>query len=534
MKTGEVDLPPGAAVGAPGPPSQGRPATGLDLRARLARGIRPLPLAMMSFAVLEPVVAFLDHNRSEYLQVGVLFQLVLATMATALVIYLVLLAVLPRAVPARIAASVAAFVFLFFQYGTIVGGTDHPALARLGAWAVVTLVAVAAAATWSRNVNVCLFLVLFLTVATLMPAASYASYQMAKGDAPHTVSRSAAPPIPVSAETVRTPDVWWLLLDEYGRADSLDTLLDLDNTTFLDELDERGFAVADDSYSSYPVTALSISSVLEMDYVATDSADLPDGAYGPTSAMRGKGRVVDALHEHGYRYLYADNGVFDWSTCDPAAVDVCIDAPRSGPSWGNLTRTVADLTPLAEIRSDARPDPASTVRRAQQQMRADEPEFVFAHVLNPHEPYWFEDDCSYRTSPVSSAFDPDRYAQQLTCLNPRILDAVDAITAADPDAIVMLQSDHGSGVLNKPRSPLEQWSDDALSERYSIFEALRFPEGCDTPHGDHANVATFEYVLACIEGRQARPIEDRYFFWQKNAPTEVIEIELPGPIEVGP
>lgn len=96
----------------------------------------------------------------------------------------------------------------------------------------------------------------------------------------------------------------------------------------------------------------------------------------------------------------------------------------------------------------------------------------------------------------------------------------------------MLQSDHGSGVLTSPPRPLEEWSTEALSERYSIFEAMRFPDGCTTPQGTHANVGTFEYVLACLEGRDPAPIDDRYFFWQRTEPEEVVEIVRPPAAEV--
>lgn len=502
------------------------------IRGRIREGLRPVPLALVVFAVIEPFASFLDRNRGEYVQRVILVQLVLAALVGSAVVYVILLTVLRRAGRGRIASAQAAFVFCFFRYGDMFRYSDHTVAVRLGAWMLLTGVAVAAVALWSRHENLRLFLVLFLVITTVMPTLSYVRHELNK-DETAVEAGGQRHPLPVADESVRTPDVWWLLLDGYARHDVLDAVHDFDNTPFVAGLEERGFHVSDDSYSSYPNTALSVASVLELDYAASTPADLNEGVEAVTGAFRSGGRVAEALGAHGYRYIYADNGVHDISQCDPSAVDVCIDVRPGQFQIGHLARTVADLTPLAELRSDVRPDPLWVVESAGRAMSDDQPEFVFAHLLNPHEPLWYDDDCDYRSEAVHTDFRPDRYIHQIECLNPQVLRAVDSITTADPEAIVIIQSDHGSGFLgewmNRSKT-YDDWSADALAERYSTLEAMRFPDGCVPPKGDHSNVSTFEYVLACIEGREAKPIDDRYFFWRKGT-GDLIKIDRPAAIE---
>jgi hypothetical protein len=58
------------------------------------------------------------------------------------------------------------------------------------------------------------------------------------------------------------PDIYYIILDAYGRADTLQSLFDYDNSEFLDFLEAKGFYVADCAQSNYSQTILSLSSSL--------------------------------------------------------------------------------------------------------------------------------------------------------------------------------------------------------------------------------------------------------------------------------
>ena len=54
---------------------------------------------------------------------------------------------------------------------------------------------------------------------------------------------------------VDPPNIYHFVLDFYDREDQLEQLTGFDNSPFLDDLESRGFQVADEAVASYPITA---------------------------------------------------------------------------------------------------------------------------------------------------------------------------------------------------------------------------------------------------------------------------------------
>ena len=63
------------------------------------------------------------------------------------------------------------------------------------------------------------------------------------------------------------PDIYYIILDSYGRTDLLASNLKYDNSAFISDLTKMGFYVADCSQSNYPRTDVSLGSSLNLDYL---------------------------------------------------------------------------------------------------------------------------------------------------------------------------------------------------------------------------------------------------------------------------
>ena len=72
------------------------------------------------------------------------------------------------------------------------------------------------------------------------------------------------------------PDIYFIVLDGYARADILDEYYGFDNSPFLDGLRARGFQVSDASRSNFYWTFLSVGSSLNLDYVQALLGDALD------------------------------------------------------------------------------------------------------------------------------------------------------------------------------------------------------------------------------------------------------------------
>ena len=210
--------------------------------------------------------------------------------------------------------------------------------------------------------------------------------------------------------------------------------------------------------TSYARTHLSMSSTLAMDYVVQPGTEVTQEFRALAPVFGGENATVERFREHGYRYLFASTtGMLPWASCDTSVADVCVPAASKGID--DVQLSLLKLTPLGGFPFD-RPhtDPLDVVERVEA-LDVDEqsPFFLFADINAPHFPYRFGPGCEVphraglvgaaRRAGVEGVLPPgDRLP------NEQILEGVDRIIAADPDAIIVLQSDHGSATASTGRS----------------------------------------------------------------------------------
>jgi hypothetical protein len=137
--------------------------------------------------------------------------------------------------------------------------------------------------------------------------------------------------------------------------------------------------------------------------------------------------------------------------------------------------------------------------------------------MSPHQPFRYDSGCARRPVPVegegfSGEERAQAYANDVRCLSGDLVTAVDRIRSTDPEAIILLQSDHGSKLSVDWSRPFDQWSDDSLRERFAVLDARRLPSGCDAGSDEAALVNTFRVVLACIEGHPPELVAPKSFW----------------------
>jgi hypothetical protein len=105
------------------------------------------------------------------------------------------------------------------------------------------------------------------------------------------------------------PDIYYIILDAYGRADVLQEMFGYDNTPFLQTLTSRGFYIAECSQSNYGQTMLSLTSSLNLDYLdALTSSLTPDAdTRAPLRALGQYNAARKFLASQGYNIIVATN-----------------------------------------------------------------------------------------------------------------------------------------------------------------------------------------------------------------------------------
>jgi hypothetical protein len=480
-------------------------------------------MAMVSLPVIWPYMNFLNINRSENYSVSRLGLYGLGTLLTVWLGFFIFRAIFGKYLSyGRAAAIVAVGVISFFCYSLTYALADQLWQgAYLKTWAAFTVVMVSAAWYFSRSALFQNVIFVLGFVLAIVPTALYLEYQLRLylEDGGHTAGQAMA----LSAEnTARLPSVYHIILDEYGREDALQKIYGFDNSDFLQRLKERGFYVADKATSNYRATQLSIPSLMSMSYPFQSDVSLKD-IENSKSLHNGGGPVFEFFQKSGY---YTALMQYRGALCKNNTLDYCLS--RSSFIYGELEKNFIAITPfnsvvdlilfgkdgLAETKYNELWDIGEFITGIQTEKSL----FAHIHVLMPHGPHRFTKTCEdIRPAQQEKEGKLKAYIENLQCSNMASLELVDTILERDPDAIIILQSDHG------PRIGVN-WTDwrtnDAWEESFSILNAWLIPPDLSCRkelHPELTLVNTFRIVLGCVTETTPDLLPIRWFDGDKIA-----------------
>ncbi|HLJ54742.1 MAG TPA: hypothetical protein VKT77_06845 [Chthonomonadaceae bacterium] len=341
-----------------------------------------------------------------------------------------------------------------------------------------------------------------------------------------------------TAKTACFPDVYYIILDAYGRADSLKVYYGLDNSTFVNALRSRGFYVADQARGNYDQTMLCLASSLNMTYL--DGLARQAGPAGSIEACRSlldDNRVAATLSRLGYEYVFIGSGIGH----EVQTADVELNRQPVAPLSQIGPFGISTCSPLAF----ARP-PQYDLHRAsitgvfdglERVCERPERKFVFAHVLAPHPPFVFGPngeavyypDLGLSSLDGSSIVNPATrksymrgYSDQARYINQRTIHAIDTILARSKrPPIILVQGDHGSR-MNLDWTSLEKTD---VREPFSILSAYSVPDRVRRRlYPTISPVNSFRIVLSDVFGENLPLLPDRSYYSTGARPYEFTDV----------
>jgi hypothetical protein len=349
-----------------------------------------------------------------------------------------------------------------------------------------------------------------------------AGWQILSEVPPPSAHALALPDAPIQNDLVRPenpPDVYFFLLDSYGRADLFQQAYRFDNSGFLNELRQRGFYVAECSQSNYVRTELSLSSSLNMHYLQ----ELSD-KFSPDSIKRGL--LWDALRHNAVRYNFENMGYetitvkteFEWLNIKDSDHYLSPPPISSGMTEfeglflrTTLARYAQDwgwVDPDTLMGVNARDRFNTVFNNIDDIARMTQPTFAYLHLISPHPPFVFDANGN-PTDPADfwnerrlypSGLYMKGYVNQTQFLNQKLLQAVDTILAeSDVPPIIILQGDHGPWLQPKEK-------------RMWIFAALYLPGHTDKLYPTISPVNFFRLVFNGYFGGKYDLLEDISYF----------------------
>ena len=329
---------------------------------------------------------------------------------------------------------------------------------------------------------------------------------------------SVTQPVEVtSSEGLR--DVYYIVLDAYGRSDDLMELFGYDNSTFLKRLRDMGFFVAECSQSNYSKTDLSLSSSLNMEYVtALDPSLSPEKTDRlPLWNLIKNNAVKAAFEELGYTTISFETG-FDFSHFDN--LDIFYTPPGRGFNEFEilyLRTTLAVLLDEAGILARFHYTPEDRKRELiffdletlPEIPALPGPKFVFAHLVIPHQPFVF----AANGDPLVIAERVNKgvtyytqrdyelgYRNQVIFISDQIARVVqDIIQKSTIPPVIIIQGHHGPSHFGK-------------RERMGILNAYNFPDAEPAFYDTITPVNSFRLLFNTYFGTSRELLEDVSYY----------------------
>ena len=527
------------------------------------RSIHPL------FFAVYPAAALLANNLGQIDPVEAVRSVLVVVAGAAALVVLLRLAV--RDWP-RAALITSMALLVFFSYGHVYGLLKSVSVGGviLGRHRYLVPLALAGMAAWSwwavRRVRETGTVGTLFNVAgaaaLLFPAFSIGAYYLV---APRAAARpdlaAASPASQAQAGTPSSgaqPDIYYIILDGYGREEVLQDLYNCDNLGFLASLEQQGFYIAGGGRSNYLMTVLSLASSLNLQYLDDVAAVMGTGSddQRPLADMVRHSTLRGFLAERGYRMVAFESG---WPLTEVADADVYLtsdSAARSsfyllGPPnefeilllRSTIIRSVLDKA-QASVRTVDSPLEAPFGRHRSRILfvtdtLADIPGwqgdyFVFVHLVIPHPPFVFGPngepilhDREYSLSD-GSAFEGTRaeyiagYCGQVNYLDTLIDRVVKRlIEGSETPPVIILQGDHG------PRASMD-WHDPGrtnMREAFGILNAYYFMGMRDPPlYPSVTPVNTFLILLDLQFGQSYGLLPDESYYTESDRPYDFLRM----------
>lgn len=354
----------------------------------------------------------------------------------------------------------------------------------------------------------------------------------------------------LASGTANRPDIYYFVLDGYGREDFLRTSYGFDNSEMIASLRDLGFAVSNKAVANYPFTLVSVNSSLNFAYLQ----DL----FGPGLAeaeshrylrdLMQDSRIVRLLKSADYQIVSYEGEYWE---ANIGGVDTNLK------EWwfpNVFSLAILQMTPVLDLIEATGYNFVYELHRMRTEYPFEHiqdaidlpgPKFVYAHTYFGHPPFVFGPDGERISHSVDYTWDDgarllegsssarqsymDGYRGQLTYLNKRVLETVRQILKnSQREPIIIMHGDHGPGSFYDNES-LENTD---VAERYSIFYAAHLPAGGgEKVYDSMSPVNGLRIVLNEYFGTKYELLEDRSFFAPYSRPYDYEPIPgVPAPV----
>jgi len=277
------------------------------------------------------------------------------------------------------------------------------------------------------------------------------------------------------------PDIYYIIFDAYANSDTLTNQYGFDNSNFIDYLKTQDFIIPSQSHGNYPITILSLSSSLNMQYVNDEltSVDTQQKAHSNVHNIINNNAVMKNLKEKGYKIISFNSGSWITNSIRIADWNPCSSNNLNSEFIGMLVRTTMLYPIHVKLFEHDMRDGINCIFEELPKLRehTNQPIFVFAHIMIPHPPYIFGvngETVDPESLSLTEGWDNRKgYTDQVQYTNKKIKNVLDEMLSDEYSPIIIIQSDHG------PRDNIdwENPDDEMYDQVFGILNVYHLPNG---------------------------------------------------------
>ena len=329
--------------------------------------------------------------------------------------------------------------------------------------------------------------------------------------------------------TSYSPDVYYIILDEYAGSESLETLWHFDNSNFENFLIDHDFYIAQNSFSNYDTTAQSVPSTLNMTYVHDDAISDNTYATRKPSEISSNYPIFENFRSKNYTTYSIESGYY-WDVDSPKNIDynLCADKNILDSTFvlsifkkSMLIPALSDLLLAENFRDNVL---CVFTELHDIKNKSNTPKFVFAHVLAPHRPYVFNSTGGHPVPLIfnlglGTTYRDVLYIDQLQFVNLKMKSIITKLLDTENPPVIIIQSDHGKRGASTHDDP----------STYSLkhlnnFKAYYFPDkGRNIEFETSSPVNSFRILFNIYFDDEYEILKDRFYILDETE-TKYIEV----------
>lgn len=247
------------------------------------------------------------------------------------------------------------------------------------------------------------------------------------------------------------PNIYWIITDEYAGLEELQKYYHYDNTPFYDTLRSMGFTVSQNSWNWQSSTYVILGDILRMGYGQSDEEADRKLVADPEAPL------WQLLRRLGYQ-LYEAESAAKFGLPDRVGKHFSVYIPETAQGdtvVSLLLRSSILFTWEEEIASALLPKQAKLSVKERvlnvfdwaenpESVRGDQRTFTAVYIRYPHSPYDVNEfGKSVPRKQRKDVMNKELYLGQLLFTTRHLEQVCRSLVSADPDSIIILQSDHG-------------------------------------------------------------------------------------------